>query len=227
MRRLMTTLALLATGWITTPLAAQTSPVAGSWAGDLIVQGTRLPLVFHITQEGEALSATMDSPAQGARGIPVDTAPFPGRHPHPAGQRHCRHLFRPPGLRRGHRGRVAPGPQRAPPHGAARRTGRRRAAPAAASRSAVPLSGRGGPYPEPGRRHHAGRHADAPRRARSVPRRRAGHRLGAAGPGRDHPGPQAIPGHCPSPDAGRHCRAALRRSRRGGVPGRLRVSHHP
>lgn len=76
MRRLLTTLALLATGWITTPLAAQTSPVAGSWAGDLIVQGTRLPLVFHITQQGEALSATMDSPAQGARGIPVDTARF-------------------------------------------------------------------------------------------------------------------------------------------------------
>jgi uncharacterized protein len=57
-------------------LAAQASPVAGSWWGNLSVQGTELPLVFHITETDGRLAATMDSPAQGARGIPVDSVRF-------------------------------------------------------------------------------------------------------------------------------------------------------
>lgn len=39
----------------------------GTWSGDLEVQGTKLPLVFHIDDE----NPTVDSPAQGARGIPI------------------------------------------------------------------------------------------------------------------------------------------------------------
>jgi uncharacterized protein len=57
--------------------AAQASPITGSWSGELTIPGgTPLPLVFHITQEGDGLAATMDSPMQGARGIPVDTVRF-------------------------------------------------------------------------------------------------------------------------------------------------------
>lgn len=38
----------------------------GTWSGKLNVQGMQLPLVFHLDE-----SPTMDSPDQGARGIPV------------------------------------------------------------------------------------------------------------------------------------------------------------
>ncbi|TXC85391.1 alpha/beta hydrolase family protein [Luteibaculum oceani] len=44
---------------------------SGTWSGKLSVQGQELPLVFHIVQEGNSCSAKMDSPAQGAKGIPV------------------------------------------------------------------------------------------------------------------------------------------------------------
>lgn len=40
----------------------------GAWSGKISVQGTDLPLVFHIGDDG----ATMDSPAQGVRGIPAE-----------------------------------------------------------------------------------------------------------------------------------------------------------
>lgn len=39
----------------------------GMWAGDLEVQGTKLPLVFHLDDD----NPTIDSPAQGAKGIAV------------------------------------------------------------------------------------------------------------------------------------------------------------
>jgi uncharacterized protein len=56
--------------------AAQASPIVGTWSGELEVSGTRLPLVFHIRGEVGRLTATMDSPMQGAMGIPVDTVRF-------------------------------------------------------------------------------------------------------------------------------------------------------
>ncbi len=40
----------------------------GTWSGKLDVQGTKLSLVFHLDEE----NPTMDSPDQGARGIPVE-----------------------------------------------------------------------------------------------------------------------------------------------------------
>ena len=46
--------------------------IVGSWEGKLAVQGTELPLSFHITKEDESYSATMDSPMQGAFGLPMD-----------------------------------------------------------------------------------------------------------------------------------------------------------
>jgi len=39
----------------------------GTWSGELDVQGMKLPLVFHLDDE----APTMDSPVQGAKGIPV------------------------------------------------------------------------------------------------------------------------------------------------------------
>ena len=50
--------------------------VVGDWSGKLSVQGQELPLVVHITKDAETLKATMDSPAQGATGIPLDKVTF-------------------------------------------------------------------------------------------------------------------------------------------------------
>ncbi len=55
-------------------LMAQT--IKGKWSGELDVQGQKLPLVFNFSGEDNALSATMDSPTQGASGIPVDKVDF-------------------------------------------------------------------------------------------------------------------------------------------------------
>jgi uncharacterized protein len=50
--------------------------IAGQWHGVLEVQGTQLRLVFNITKTANGISATMDSPDQGAKDIPVTTASF-------------------------------------------------------------------------------------------------------------------------------------------------------
>ncbi|WP_405285471.1 alpha/beta fold hydrolase [Gaopeijia maritima] len=50
---------------------AQTPDLVGDWSGALEVAGTRLPIVFHITADDEGYAATMDSPNQGAFGIPA------------------------------------------------------------------------------------------------------------------------------------------------------------
>lgn len=46
--------------------------IVGSWEGILDIQGTELPILFHILQEGGEYKSTMDSPAQDAIGIPMD-----------------------------------------------------------------------------------------------------------------------------------------------------------
>ncbi len=50
--------------------------ITGEWNGILKVQGTQLRLVFHISVSDNGYSATMDSPDQGARGIPVNSIDF-------------------------------------------------------------------------------------------------------------------------------------------------------
>ncbi len=50
--------------------------IAGSWQGTLTVQGNEMPLIFDINQEAGTLKATMDSPSQGATGIPMDETLF-------------------------------------------------------------------------------------------------------------------------------------------------------
>ena len=51
------------------------SPV-GSWNGLLKVQGQQIRLVINIQQAENGYKATMDSPDQGAKGIPVDVVTF-------------------------------------------------------------------------------------------------------------------------------------------------------
>lgn len=50
--------------------------IEGGWTGTLTVQGMELPLVFHFTKTSTGYTATMDSPKQGAKGIPVDVVQF-------------------------------------------------------------------------------------------------------------------------------------------------------
>lgn len=49
--------------WLALSVQAQ----EGAWKGELDFQGTKLPLVFHFADNG----CTMDSPSQGAKGIPA------------------------------------------------------------------------------------------------------------------------------------------------------------
>ena len=57
---------------------SQAQDVTGQWNGVLSVQGMNLRLVFHINKSGDGFSSTMDSPDQGATGIPVATTTFDG-----------------------------------------------------------------------------------------------------------------------------------------------------
>jgi fermentation-respiration switch protein FrsA (DUF1100 family) len=50
--------------------------ITGDWFGALKVQGIQLRLVFHIAKTDSGFSATMDSPDQGAKGIPVTEVHF-------------------------------------------------------------------------------------------------------------------------------------------------------
>lgn len=54
----------------------QAQEIAGAWEGKLSVQGTELPLLFNVTFENDEYSSTMDSPSQGATGIPMDVTTF-------------------------------------------------------------------------------------------------------------------------------------------------------
>ena len=55
------------------------SEIVGDWSGTVNFSGVELRIVFHRTAgEDESLSATMDSPDQGAAGIPVSNVTFDG-----------------------------------------------------------------------------------------------------------------------------------------------------
>ena len=57
-------------------ITATAQDITGKWNGVLKVQGTQLRLVFNVTKSGEVLNSTMDSPDQGANGIPVTKTTF-------------------------------------------------------------------------------------------------------------------------------------------------------
>lgn len=50
--------------------------VTGTWNGALDIQGMKLRVVFHIEKTADGYSATMDSPDQGASGLPTDKVTF-------------------------------------------------------------------------------------------------------------------------------------------------------
>ena len=50
--------------------------ITGQWNGALKIQGTQMRLVFNVTQSDNGFSSTMDSPDQGAKGIPTTTTSF-------------------------------------------------------------------------------------------------------------------------------------------------------
>ncbi len=58
---------------ITNPKPAAPSDIDGAWMGAIDAGAIKLRCVFHITNTAEGLTATMDSPDQGASGIPVTT----------------------------------------------------------------------------------------------------------------------------------------------------------
>ena len=53
--------------------------ISGQWNGVLEVQGTSLHLNFNINKNATGFDSTMDSPDQGAKGIPVTTTTFENR----------------------------------------------------------------------------------------------------------------------------------------------------
>jgi len=57
-------------GSIVSLFVAGQNPV-GHWNGTLEVQGTKLRIVFNVDKTDSGLVSTMDSPDQGAKGIPV------------------------------------------------------------------------------------------------------------------------------------------------------------
>ena len=54
--------------------AVRPSDIEGVWEGTLQVGGQRLRIAFHISTDKDGLAATMDSPDQGATGLPVTSA---------------------------------------------------------------------------------------------------------------------------------------------------------
>ncbi len=61
---------------IFTTLSIYGQDITGKWNGILKVQGTQLRIVFNITQTDKVYSSTMDSPDQGAKGIPVTSTNY-------------------------------------------------------------------------------------------------------------------------------------------------------
>ncbi|SFZ91554.1 Dipeptidyl aminopeptidase/acylaminoacyl peptidase [Flaviramulus basaltis] len=50
--------------------------IVGSWEGKLSVQGTEMSIMFNVENEEGVFYSTMDSPSQGATGIPMDETSF-------------------------------------------------------------------------------------------------------------------------------------------------------
>ncbi len=59
-----------------TSLSLYGQNIVGQWNGTLSIQGAQLRVVFHIVKADNGYSSTMDSPDQGAKGIPVTSTRF-------------------------------------------------------------------------------------------------------------------------------------------------------
>ena len=58
------------------PVLLEAQEISGDWSGVLDAQGTRLRMIFHIDRTDTGLVTTLDSPDQGAKGIPVGITHF-------------------------------------------------------------------------------------------------------------------------------------------------------
>ena len=67
---------LLLFGVVFMAFGALAQDITGEWNGVLSVQGMKLRLVFHVSKTDAGYTATMDSPDQGAKGIPMTSARF-------------------------------------------------------------------------------------------------------------------------------------------------------
>jgi pimeloyl-ACP methyl ester carboxylesterase len=84
MRHLRSCILLLLVAAMVLPAAAPATAdngsyasIVGTWMGPLAVMGTQLRIVFNLSVADDgSLQATLDSPDQGANGIPVDTATY-------------------------------------------------------------------------------------------------------------------------------------------------------
>ena len=59
-----------------TSFSMSAQDITGQWNGALKIQGNQLRIVFHISKTDTGFTATMDSPDQNAKGIPVTTTTF-------------------------------------------------------------------------------------------------------------------------------------------------------
>lgn len=57
---------------IMTSMIVKAQNIVGDWKGTLDVQGTKLEIIFHVTETEGTYATTMDVPMQGASGIPLD-----------------------------------------------------------------------------------------------------------------------------------------------------------
>lgn len=71
MKKLIATAVLCLTSYV-----GFSQDIAGSWSGELEVQGMKLPLIFNIKDANGNLATTLDSPKQGAKDIPVKETSF-------------------------------------------------------------------------------------------------------------------------------------------------------
>lgn len=57
-------------------ICANSQDITGKWEGTLSIQGAELPLVLKISRADKVYTTLMDSPAQGARDIPIEETSF-------------------------------------------------------------------------------------------------------------------------------------------------------
>ena len=71
----MKKMAIIILSWVIS-LTASGQDITGQWNSILKVQGIQLRLVFHLEKTEKGYDATMDSPDQGAKGMPVSSTTF-------------------------------------------------------------------------------------------------------------------------------------------------------
>jgi len=67
---------LLFTFLLLISFAARAQDISGQWYGILKLPGAQLKLVLNLTKSGNGYTASLDSPDQGAKGIPVNSVEF-------------------------------------------------------------------------------------------------------------------------------------------------------